>query len=154
MISRLNIFQVAPEGSKAMLAVEASIEKSGIEHGLLELVRLRVSQINRCAFCIQLHVKEALKGGESDLRIHMLDVWRDSSLFTNRERAALNWTESLTRITEAHAPDTDYALLQSQFNDTEITYLTLLIGSMNMWNRVQIGLRAVHPVEEPVAAAA
>jgi AhpD family alkylhydroperoxidase len=150
----MNIFQVAPEGSKAMLAVEASIEKSGIEHGLLELVRLRASQINGCSFCVYMHVKDATKHGESDMRIHMLDGWRDSPLFTDRERAALNWTESLTRIAKTHAPDEDYAFLQSQFNETEIAYLTLLIGAINLWNRVQIGLRAVHPVEESVAAAA
>ena len=154
MTPRMNIFQVAPDGSKAMLAVEASIEKSGIEHGLLELVRLRASQINGCAFCVYMHVKDATKHGESDMRIHMLDGWRDSPLFTDRERAALNWTESLTRIAKTYAPDEDYALLQSQFNETEIAYLTLLIGAINLWNRVQISLRAVHPVEAPVAAAA
>lgn len=154
MTPRMNIFQVAPEGSKALLAVEAAIEKSGIEHGLLELVRLRASQINGCAFCIHMHVKDALKHGESDMRIHMLDGWRDSPLFSDRERAALNWTESLTRIAETHAPDADYALLQGQFSETEIAHLTLLIGAINVWNRVQIGLRAVHPVEEPAAAAA
>jgi AhpD family alkylhydroperoxidase len=154
MTPRMNIFQVAPEGSKAMLAVEASIEKSGIEHSLLELVRLRASQINGCSFCVYMHVKDATKHGESDMRIHMLDGWRDSPLFTDRERAALNWTESLTRIAKTHAPDEDYALLQSQFNETEIAYLTLLIGAINLWNRVQISLRAIHPVEESVAAAA
>jgi AhpD family alkylhydroperoxidase len=150
----MNIFQVAPEGSKAMLAVEAAIEKSGIEHGLLELVRLRASQINGCSFCIHMHVKDALKSGESDMRIHLLDGWRDSPLFTDRERAALNWTEALTRVAKTHAPDADYAQLQSQFNETEIAHLTLLIGAINLWNRVQIGLRAVHPVEVPAAAAA
>jgi AhpD family alkylhydroperoxidase len=150
----MNILQTAPEGTKAMLALEASIERSGLEHSLLELVRLRASQINGCAFCIHMHVTDALKHGTSDMRLHLLDAWRESPLFTDRERAALTWTESLTRIAETHAPDADYALLQSQFNETEIAYLTLLIGSINVWNRVQIGLRAVHPVEEPAAAAA
>lgn len=154
MTPRLNIFQAAPEGAKAMIAVEATIEKSGLEHSLLELVRLRTSQINGCAFCIHMHVKDALKKGESDIRIHLLDGWRESPLFTDRERAALNWTEALTRITKTHAPDADYALLQSQFDDNEIAWLTLLIGSINLWNRVQIGLRAVHPAEEVAAAAA
>jgi AhpD family alkylhydroperoxidase len=154
MTPRLNIFQAAPEGAKAMIAVEATIEKSGLEHSLLELVRLRASQINGCAFCIHMHVKDALKKGESDIRIHLLDGWRESPLFTDRERAALNWTEALTRITKTHAPDADYALLQSQFDDNEIAWLTLLIGSINLWNRVQIGLRAVHPAEEVAAAAA
>jgi AhpD family alkylhydroperoxidase len=154
MTPRLNLFQAAPEGSKAMMAVEAAIGNSGIDHGLLELVRLRASQINGCSYCIYMHVKDALKNGESEMRLHMLDGWRESPLFTDRERAALNWTESLTRIAKTHAPDADYALLQSQFDEKEIAYLTLLIGSINLWNRVQIGLRAVHPVETPAAAAA
>ncbi|MBT2134627.1 carboxymuconolactone decarboxylase family protein [Croceibacterium sp. LX-88] len=154
MTPRMNIFQVAPEGTKAMLALEASIEQSGLEHGLLELVRLRASQLNGCAFCIHMHVKDAVKNGESDMRIHMLDAWRGSPLFTDRERAALNWTESLTRISKTHAPDEDFAMLQSQFSEKEIAFLTLLIGSINVWNRVQVGLRAVHPIEEPTAAAA
>ncbi|UIJ45538.1 carboxymuconolactone decarboxylase family protein [Sphingomonas cannabina] len=154
MTPRLNIFQAAPEGAKAMMAVEAAIGKSGIEHGLLELVRLRASQINGCAFCIHMHVKDALNNGESEIRLHMLDGWRESPLYTDRERAALNWTEVLTRVGKTHAPDADYALLQSQFDETEIANLTLLIGAINLWNRVQIGLRAVHPVEASAAAAA
>lgn len=154
MTPRMNIFQVAPEGAKAMMALEAAIEQSGLEHGLLELVRLRASQINRCGFCIHMHVKDALKHGEAGMRIAMLDGWRDSPLFTDRERAALNWTESLTRVAKTHAPDEDYALLASQFSETEIAWLSLLIGSINVWNRVQIGLRAIHPVDEPAAAAA
>ena len=154
MTPRMNIFLAAPEGSKAMVAVEAAIDKSGLEHGLIELVRMRASQINGCAFCIYMHAKDAVKHGESDMRLHMLDGWRHSPLFTDRERAALGWAESLTRITKTHASDEDYALLKSQFSDTEIAYLTLLIGTINLWNRVQIGLRAIHPVEEPVAVAA
>ncbi|MBC9032893.1 carboxymuconolactone decarboxylase family protein [Sphingomonas sp. JC676] len=154
MTPRMNIFQAAPEGSKAMVAVEAAIGKSGIEHSLLELVRLRASQMNGCSYCIYMHVADAIKNGESNMRLHMLDGWRESSLFTDRERAALNWTESLTRIAKTHAPDADYALLQSQFNETEIAYLTLLVGAINLWNRVQIGLRAAHPVETPAAVAA
>lgn len=154
MTPRMNFFHVAPEGAKAMLAVEASIQQSGLEHGLLELVRLRASQINGCSYCIYMHVRDAVQHGESNVRLHMLDGWRESPMFTDRERAALNWTESLTRIADTRAPDEDYAQLQSQFSEREIAYLTLLIGSINVWNRVQIGLRAVHPVEKPAAAAA
>ena len=154
MTPRMNIFLAAPQGSKAMLAVEASIEESGLEHGLIELVRLRASQINGCAFCLHMHVRDAVKHGENDMRIHMLDSWRGSPLFSDRERAALNWTESLTRIAETHAPDEDYALLKSHFSEKEIAYLTLVIGALNLWNRVQTGLRAIHPTEESAAAAA
>ena len=147
MMPRMNIFQAAAEGTKGMVAVEAAIEKSGLEHGLLELVRLRATQINGCAFCINMHVDAAIKHGESNKRLHLLDAWRESPLYTNRERAALNWTESLTRVADTGAPDEDYEELKRHFNETEIANLTLLIGAINLWNRVQIGLRAVHPVE-------
>jgi AhpD family alkylhydroperoxidase len=152
MTPRLNIFETAPEATKAMMAVEAAIGKSGLEQGLLVLVRLRASQINGCAFCIHMHVNEAVRHGESHMRIHLLDGWRDSPAFTDRERAALTWTESLTRIAKTHASDADYALLQSQFDATEIAHLTLAIGTINLWNRAQIALRAVHPVDAPAAA--
>ena len=135
-----------------MLAIEAAIDKSGLEHGLAELVKLRASQINGCAFCIHMHAEDAVKHGESNMRIHLLDAWRESPAFTDRERAALNWTEVLTNISDAGAPDADYELLTRHFNETEIAHLTLLIGAINLWNRVQIGLRAVHPVEERKAA--
>ncbi|NYT41452.1 carboxymuconolactone decarboxylase family protein [Sphingomonas sp. R-74633] len=154
MTPRMNIFEVAPDGAKAMIAVETAIMKSGLEHSLLQLVKIRASQINGCAFCIDMHVKDAVKSGESHQRIHLLDGWRDSPAFTDRERAALNWTELVTRIGKAHAPDADYAALQAQFNTSEIAWLTLAIGAINLWNRVQISLRAVHPVETPAAVAA
>jgi AhpD family alkylhydroperoxidase len=150
----MNIFQVAPEGTKAMIGVETAIANSGMEHSLLQLVKIRASQINGCAFCIDMHVKDAIKNGESHQRIHLLDGWRDSPAFTDRERAALNWTEVVTRIGKSHAPDSDYAMLQAQCNEAEIAWLTLSIGAINLWNRVQISLRAVHPVETPAAAAA
>ncbi len=145
MTRRINVFAVAPDAMKGMLAVEASLQKSGIEHRLLELVRLRASQINGCAYCIHMHVVDAVKHGETDMRIHLLDGWRDSPVFSDRERAALGWTETLTHVSRAGAPDADYAALQSQFNDVEIANLTVLIGAINLWNRVQIGLRAQMP---------
>lgn len=153
MKPRTNIFQVAPDAIKGMVAVETAIGKSGLEHGLLELVRLRASQINGCGFCIYMHVKDALKHGETDIRLHLVSAWRESPLFTARERAALNWTETLTRVADSGAPDEDYEQLKQHFNETEIAYLTVLIGAINVWNRVQIGLRAIHPVEDTKAAA-
>lgn len=154
MTPRLNIFQAAPEGAKAMLAVEAAIAKSGLDHTLIELVKLRASQINGCAFCIHMHVTDAVKQGESDMRIHLLSAWREAPVFTERERAALNWTESLTHIDRTGAPDADYALLKAHFNDTEIGYLTLVVGTINLWNIVQIGLRGVPKVDAPAKDAA
>lgn len=153
MKPRMNIFQVAPDAIKGMVAVETAIGKSSLEHGLLELVRLRASQINGCGFCIYMHVKDALKHGETDIRLHLVSAWRESPLFTARERAALNWTETLTRVADTGAPDDDYEQLKQHFNETEIAYLTVLIGAINVWNRVQIGLRAIHPVEDTKAAA-
>lgn len=147
MTPRLNIFQAAPKGARALIAVEETIAASGLEQSLLELVKVRASQMNGCAFCIHMHVKDALKHGETDMRLHLLDAWRESPLYSERERAALTWTESLTRVAAAGAPDADYELLKSQFNETEIAYLTLAIATINMWNRVQIGLRAVHAPE-------
>lgn len=154
MTPRMNIFAAAPEAMKGMMAVEATIDNSALEHTLVELVKIRASQINGCAYCIHMHVTDAVKHGETDMRIHLLSAWRESPSFTDRERAALNWTESLTQIGETHAPDSDYALLQSQFDAKDIASLTVLIGAINFWNRIQIGLRAVHPALKPVAAAA
>jgi AhpD family alkylhydroperoxidase len=154
MTPRFNAFKVTPDLTKALMGVEAAIGESGLEHGLAELVRLRASQINGCAFCIYMHVTDARSHGETDLRIIMLDGWRESPLFTDRERAALAWTESLTRIAKTHAPDADYELVKSQFSESEIVALSILIGQINLWNRLQIAGRVVHQVQpaQPVAA--
>jgi AhpD family alkylhydroperoxidase len=154
MTPRLNVFHAAPEGAKAMMEVEKSLQNSGLEASLQDLVRLRASQINGCAFCIHMHVTEALKHGEDAMRLQLLDGWRDSPVYTDRERAAPNWTEALTRIAKSHAPDEAFDQLREQFSDGEIAYLTLLIGQINAWNRIQISLRAIHPVAPPMTAAA
>lgn len=154
MTPRMNIFAAAPEAMKAMMAVETAIAQSGLEHSLLELVKLRASQINGCAFCIHMHVTDAVKHGESNMRIHLLDAWRESPAFTPRERAALGWTETLTNVARSGAPDADYDLLKSQFDEGEIANLTAMIGAINLWNRIQIGLRAVHPEVAHAAIAA
>ncbi|MGY4622901.1 carboxymuconolactone decarboxylase family protein [Bradyrhizobium sp. USDA 4486] len=148
MKARSNIFKAAPDVVKALMGVEEALASGGIEPGLAMLVKLRASQINGCAFCINMHVKEAIKGGDSNMRLHMLSAWRESPLFSDRERAALQWTETLTQVAGTGAPDADYAALEAQFNEKEIGYLTMMIGSINVWNRVQIGLRAIHPVED------
>jgi len=144
---RQNIFQTASAGVKAMMTVEGAIASSGVDHSLLHLVKLRASQINGCSFCIHMHSKEAVKQGESDMRIHLLNAWRESPLFNDRERAALAWTETLTTVSETGAPDALYEELQRHFDETEIAYLTFQIGAINLWNRLQIGLRAIHAVD-------
>ncbi|MCF2524499.1 carboxymuconolactone decarboxylase family protein [Bradyrhizobium sp. G127] len=149
MIPRLeNPHKLAPDAVKAMMALEAAIKKSGLEHNLIELVKMRASQINGCAFCIHMHATDARKGGESEMRLYMLNAWRESPLYSNRERAALAWTEALTLLAATGAPDSDYALLKSEFNESEQVNLTMLIGAINVWNRLQVGFRALHPVDK------
>jgi len=142
-----NYFKLAPEGTKAMMALEASIAASGIEQRLLELVKLRASQINGCAFCIHMHTTDARKHGETEMRLYMLNAWRESPLYNDRERAVLAWTEALTLVAETHAPDEDYALFKAQFTPAEQMQITLQIGAINLWNRLQVGFRASHPVD-------
>ena len=148
-----NWLENLPAPIRAMQAVEGTIRASGIEPRLLDLIRLRASQINGCAFCIHMHVTEARQRGESDMRLHLLDAWRESPLYTERERAALAWTETLTRIAETHAPDADYAPFAAQFSEEEQIVISMAIGTINAWNRLQIGFRASHPVEKPARVA-
>jgi AhpD family alkylhydroperoxidase len=148
MTPRLNnAHKLAPEAIKAMTALEASIKGSGLEHSLLELVKMRASQINGCAFCIHMHATDARQHGETEMRLYMLNAWRESPLYSDRERAALAWTESLTRLAETGAPDADYEIFKAAFNEKEQVHLTLLIGSINAWNRLQVGFRAAHRVD-------
>jgi AhpD family alkylhydroperoxidase len=142
-----NPYELAPATLKAMTAVEASIRASGLESSLLELVKMRASQINGCAFCIGMHATDARKHGETEMRLYMLNAWRESSLYSDRERAALAWTEALTLVAETRAPDEDYELLKAAFTPAEQVQLTLQIGTINLWNRLQVGLRAVPAAE-------
>ena len=143
-----NAYKFMPDGLKAMMAVEASVRASGIEHGLLELVKMRASQINGCAFCIHLHATDARAHGETEMRLYLLNAWRESSLYSPRERAALAWTEALTLVAGTGAPDADYAVLSAQFTGAERVQLTLAIGAINLWNRLQVGFRAAHPAAD------
>lgn len=147
-------FKTAPEPIKALAAVETAIKASGLEHSLIELVKLRASQINQCAYCIHMHATDARKAGETEMRIYLLSAWRESSLYSPRERAALGWTEALTLISETGAPDEDYAAVKREFTEAEQVNLTMLIGTINVWNRFAIGLRAAHPKETARVAAA
>ncbi len=148
-----NPHKLAPESIKAMLALEASFKAGLLEHSLMELVKLRASQINGCAYCIHMHTTDARKHGETEMRLYMLTAWRESSLYSERERAALAWTEALTRVAETGASDADYEPLPRLFSEVEQVQLTLLIGAINLWNRLQVGFRAAHPVEAPREAA-
>lgn len=145
--------KLAPQLFNAMLALETRLGESGLEKSLLELVKTRVSQINGCAHCLHMHVADARKGGESEMRLHLLAAWRESSLFSARERAALGWAEALTRLADTGAPDADYAALADQFSEAEQVALTFAIGSINTWNRLAVGFRLAHPAEDVLAAA-
>lgn len=154
MTPRFAPFKVAPDLIKSLTELEKAIAAGGLEHGLAELVRLRASQINGCAMCIHMHALDARSHGESEMRIFMLDAWRESPLYTDRERAALAWTEALTKVARTGAPDADYELVRSQFSEAEIVNLTVMIGAINLWNRLQVAARAVHPVQQQDRAAA
>lgn len=145
MTNRLNYFAVAPKAVEAMLGLETAIRESGLEHSLLGLVKMRASQINGCGFCLHMHSQEARKAGESEERLHLIAGWRESSLYTPRERAALAWTESLTRLADTGAPDEVYEPLKAHFSESEIVWLTMMIVAINGWNRLAVGFRNQHP---------
>jgi AhpD family alkylhydroperoxidase len=139
MSARLNWYKASPEAYKAMLGLEQALEKSGLELSLLELVRLRSSQLNQCAFCVNMHANDARQAGETEQRLQCLSVWRETSFFTPRERAALAWTESLTLLAERGAPQAQFEALREHFTDKEVVDLTLAINTINAWNRFGVG---------------
>jgi AhpD family alkylhydroperoxidase len=146
MQARLDGYKVAPGAIKALVGVETYIQGSGLEQSLIELVKMRASQINGCAYCLDMHSKDARRAGETEQRLYLLNAWRESRLYTARERAALAWTESLTLVAQTQAPDDVYAEVKFEFTEKEIVDLTTLIGMINLWNRIAIGFRNQHPV--------
>ncbi|CAM4362169.1 carboxymuconolactone decarboxylase family protein [Corallococcus exiguus] len=153
MKARMNPFAVAPDALKSMMEYSGKVSALGLESNLQELVKIRASQLNGCAFCIHMHTRDARAHGETEERIYLLDGWRESPLYTERERAALGWTEALTLVSQTHAPDADYAALKPHFTEEEIVSLTLLIGLINTWNRISVGFRSMHPVTSRSEAA-
>ena len=141
MEPRLNFYKASPDAIKAMQGLEERIAKSGLDKNLVDLVRLRASQINGCAYCIDLHATDARKAGETERRLAALQVWEETPFFTDRERAALEWTESVTRVAETHVPDDVWARVKPHFTPMEIVDLTLLVGTINAWNRIAIAFR-------------
>jgi AhpD family alkylhydroperoxidase len=143
MQPRIDSYKVAPEGYKALLGLEQYLKHSALELPLLHLIKLRASQVNGCAYCIDMHWKDLKAIGESEQRLYGLDAWEESPYYSERERAALAWTEAVTRITDGHASDDVYERVRGQFNEKELTDLTLAIATINAWNRLAISLRAV-----------
>jgi AhpD family alkylhydroperoxidase len=150
----MNYFQVAPDTVKALVALENQIQASGLEQSLIELVKTRASQINGCAFCINMHTQDARKRGETEQRLYLLDAWREAPHYTDRERAALAWTEAVTLISVTHAPDDVYNEVRAHFSEAETVNLTMLIATINSWNRLSISFRAIPPVKVSAATAA
>jgi AhpD family alkylhydroperoxidase len=153
MQARLNYIKTSPATYQALLALQAAVDKCGLEKPLLELVKIRASQINKCAFCLHMHTRDARKAGVSEERIYLLEAWRESPLYTERERAALAWTDALTLLPKTNAPDDVYADVAAQFSEPELVGLTLAIGAINLWNRFGVGFRLVHPHTAPLTEA-
>ncbi len=151
MTKRLNFLARRNGGVEALVGLEKWLAEN-LDARLLELVRTRASQINGCAFCLHMHREEALKLGESDDRLLLLNAWEESSLYSPRERAALAWTEALTLIAEGHAPDAVYEEARRAFSDDELIALSIAIGMINVWNRLSIGFRNQHPKDRSRAA--
>ncbi|MEW9612273.1 carboxymuconolactone decarboxylase family protein [Shinella sp. S4-D37] len=143
MTQRLNYAQLSPEHFKALMAFSNEIKKGSIEQSILDLVDIRASQLNGCTFCLDMHTKEATLHQERPLRIHHVAGWRDSTLFSPRERAALAWTEALTRLSDTGVSEELYDRVRGQLSDKEIVDLTFQIMSINAWNRVSVAMRAV-----------
>ncbi|WP_439595659.1 carboxymuconolactone decarboxylase family protein [Falsiroseomonas sp.] len=146
MTPRLDYFTAAPEAMKGMLAFEKAVAANPLDHGLRELVKMRASQINGCAFCLDMHARDARKAGETEARLYLLNAWREAPHYTPRERAALAWTEALTLVASSAAPDPAWEGLAPHFSDAEKVALSLLICAINSWNRLAIGFRAVPPL--------
>lgn len=143
MKERLNYATVSPHALKAMLELEKFVAASGLERSLYELVKIRASQINGCAYCIDMHTKDARKADESEQRLYALNAWRETPFFTDRECAALEWTESLTLISENDVPDSLYDEVRKHFDEKEMVALSIAIVAINGWNRLAIGFRTV-----------
>jgi AhpD family alkylhydroperoxidase len=141
MSTRIDYYKASPDAVKAMLGMEKYVNQCGLEKPLLELIKLRASQINGCAYCVDLHTADAKKAGETDRRLHAVVVWRESPFFSPRERAALAWTESVTLLPETHAPDNVYQEACKYFNEKEMVDLTFAIMTINSWNRLAVSFR-------------
>jgi AhpD family alkylhydroperoxidase len=141
--SRLDYHAVASDGFAAMLGLERYVRGSGLPHDLLELVKVRASQINGCSYCLDMHTKDARAAGETEQRLHAVAAWHEAPFFTERERAALAWTEAVTRVGESRVPDELYEEVRRHFDDRELVDLTLAVVVINGWNRLAVSFRAV-----------
>jgi len=149
MEARFNYVKVAPGAFRAMLGLGQYLHQCGLEESLINLIYLRASEINGCAYCLDMHWKDLRASGESEQRLYGLNAWRESPFYTNRERAALEWTEAVTLITHGHVPDEVYEEVHRHFNDKELSDLTLAVATINAWNRLNVAARIVPGSYQP-----
>ena len=141
MRTRIDFTHVSPLSLKPLFSLGALVEASGLEHSLLELVKMRSSQLNGCAYCLDMHSKDARAAGDTEQRLYLLDAWRETSVYSERERAALAWTEAVTLVADSHVPDDVYDEVSNHFTEDELVALTLAIVAVNGWNRLNIAFR-------------
>lgn len=149
MQARMDYRNVAPEAVTAMLGVEQYVRQCGLERPLIELVKLRASQINGCAYCVDMHTKDARAVGENEQRLYAVAVWHEAPFFSERERAALAWTEAVTEISKGHVPDDVYNDVKKHFTEKELVDLTIVIIAINGWNRLAVSFRAQAGAYQP-----
>jgi AhpD family alkylhydroperoxidase len=154
MEQRIDLTKHALDAQKSLYALEKYIANSGLDHKLIHLLKMRASQINGCAYCIDMHSKDARALGESEQRLYELNAWRETPFYTDRERAALEWTESLTLVSQTHVPDEVYESVKKHFTEKEIVDLSILVSVINMWNRLVISTRTLPGTYKPKQAAA
>jgi AhpD family alkylhydroperoxidase len=143
MQARIDLMRVNPGIMQAMLGLERQVRQAGLDHKLIDLVRMRASQINGCAYCLDMHSKDARAKGETEQRLYGLDAWRETPYYSDRERAALEWTEALTLVAETRVPDDVYERVGAQFSEDELAHLSLAIVAINGWNRLNVAARTV-----------
>lgn len=149
---RFNYVKAAPGVYEAMQGLEKYLRQCGLEESLLHLIKLRASQINGCAYCLDMHWKDLIASGENEQRLYLLDAWRESPYYSDRERSALAWTEAVTLITQGHVPDAVYDEARSHFNAKELSDLTLAVAAINAWNRLSIASRVLPGSYQPAPA--
>jgi AhpD family alkylhydroperoxidase len=155
MQPRLNYAKAAPDAYQAVVALNRYVvEQSGLPPLLIDLIKLRASQINGCAYCVDMHSREARAHGASQQWLDLIVTWRESPIFSDAERAVLGWTEALTLLPETRAPDADFEAMRTFFSDADITKISVAIGLINVWNRLAVGFRSQHKIDQPVTAAA
>jgi AhpD family alkylhydroperoxidase len=152
MEQRINLIDLNKDAIKGLYNLEAYLAGCGLETSLLHLVKFRVSQINGCAYCLDMHSKDLRAAGETEQRLYLLDAWREAPFYTERERAALAWAESVTLVAETHVPDDVYEEARKQFSETELANLTLAVVTINAWNRLSVAFRVAPGTYQPAQA--